>query len=228
MPRTRSPARLDDPDGDSAPLVIAKLGAFLVSEPFMSDTPDSLHFEEYRALRSTIRERGSLRVIVIAITFSAWAGALLAASALFTIPLFSLVPLTVLAAGFETVFALHVAIERIGRYIHAHYEPLSATTAGWEHAMTAFAASSGGVNPLFPAVFIAATLINLALGTLTSLDAGGDALARNPWEMLPYAALHAGFIIRVVMAGRFASGQRAADLREFERLRTPRRPDPIL
>ena len=100
----------------------------------MSDTPDSLHFEEYRALRSTIRERGSLRVIVIVITFSAWAGALLAASALFTIPLFSLVPLTVLAAGFETVFALHVAVERIGRYIHAHYEPLSATTAGWEHA----------------------------------------------------------------------------------------------
>ena len=92
--------------------------------------------------------------------------------------------------------------------------------------MTGFAASSGGVNALFPAVFIAATLLNLALGSLSSLDASGSTLARNPWEMLPYVALHTGFLVRVVMAGRFAAGQRAADLREFERLRTRR--DPIV
>ena len=38
-----------------------------------SDSPSPLSIEEYRALRATIRERGTARWIVIALTFVAWA-----------------------------------------------------------------------------------------------------------------------------------------------------------
>ena len=38
------------------------------------------------------------------------------------VPLATLVPLLVLAAAFECVFALHVGIERVGRYLQVFYE----------------------------------------------------------------------------------------------------------
>jgi len=75
-----------------------------------SDSPPSLAVEEYRALRATIRERGTARWIVIALTFVAW-GALSSVDRVFAAaPSLTLVPLVVLASGFETVFALHVGV----------------------------------------------------------------------------------------------------------------------
>ena len=71
--------------------------------------------EEYKALRSTIRERGTARPWMALCGFVAWAALLLATAALSAPPVASIVPLLVLAAAFECVFALHVGVERIGR-----------------------------------------------------------------------------------------------------------------
>ena len=191
----------------------------------MPETPESLRVEEFRALRATIRERGSVRQIVTLITFSAWAAAILTTSAFLPFTLFCLVPLTVLAAGFETTFALHTGVERIGRYIHVHYESASGhdgpPTAGapkWERIAARFAGPAGGVSPLMPALFIAAGLLNLTLGVFTGLDADGSVLAQGLGDVAPIGALHAGFLVRVVVAHRFAATQRERDQREFERL----------
>ena len=184
----------------------------------MPESPESLRVEEFRALRATIRERGSLRLIVTLITFSAWAAAILTTSVLLPFTLFSLVPLTVLAAGFEATFALHTGVERIGRYIQIHHEPATAGQAHWERTAMRFAGSSGGVRPLMPALFIAAGLLNLTLGVISGLDAETGPLAQDLLAVAPVAALHAGFLVRVVMAQRFSDTQRERDRREYERL----------
>ena len=188
----------------------------------MPELPELLRVAEFRALRATIRERGSLRLIVILITFSGWAAFLLTTAALFTVSIFCLVPLTVLAAGFEVVFALHTGVERIGRYIQVHHEPSSVGQAHWERTAERFAGASGGLSPLFPVLFLSAALLNLALGIVNSFDVGLDvaspALAPNLLELLPLAALHLGFGLRVVLAHRFAATQRPRDRAEFERL----------
>jgi hypothetical protein len=184
----------------------------------MPELPELLRQDEFRALRATIRERGSLRLIVTVVTFSAWAAFLLTTCALFSVSLFCLVPLTVLAAGFEVVFALHTGVERIGRYIQVHHEPASAGQAHWERTAELFKGLSGGISALFPALFLTAGLLNLALGVLSSLDVESPVLAQNPVELLPLTALHLGFILRVLFAHRFASTQRERDRREFERL----------
>jgi hypothetical protein len=185
---------------------------------FVTDRSDSFRLEEYRALRATIRQRGSIRLIIASLTFSAWAAAILIVTALSTIPLVGLVPLIVLAAGFEIVFALHVGVERIGRYLQLHYEQTSEGPF-WEHTAMRFSARGGGIHPLLPTLFLAAGLVNLALGTLLQLDVLDAASVQSPAEWIPFVALHVVFYIRVLQAIRFSSGQRAADLHEFERLR---------
>ena len=74
----------------------------------MSFDRSSLRVEEYRALRATVRERGTTRLIVSAITFVSWATLAVVVYAVSAIPLIAVFPLFVLVAGFEVVFATHV------------------------------------------------------------------------------------------------------------------------
>ena len=184
----------------------------------MSDVHNLLRVEEYRALRTTIQQRGSLRVILAVATFSVWAVTILLASSRFVLPYFSLVPLIVLVAGFEAVFALHIGVERIGRYIQTHHEPASDGQARWEESAMVFRGPGAGANPLFPAVFIGATLINLTLGMLFSFDETMAFSRADRAEWIPVALLHVVVLIRVVLATRFAASQRARDLAEYRRL----------
>src|SRR5262245_42153755 len=138
----------------------------------MSDT-NLLAVEEYRALRATIRERGTLRLFVTVLTFVAWSAGALAVPALFTFPVLMLVPLTMLIAGFEVVFAAHVGVERIGRYLYVHYETPESRTPGWEHAISQLgprANSGSGLDALFAIVFILAALLNLVPALLMTAD----------------------------------------------------------
>lgn len=184
----------------------------------MSDVQNSLRVEEYRALRATIQQRGTVRVIVAVLTFSVWAVTILLVSMRFGLPFFSLIPLMVLFAGFEAVFALHIGVERIGRYIQAHHEPASSGQARWEQTAMEFRRPGAGANPLFVTVFIGATLINLTLGLLNGLDETEPFSFANSGEWLPVALLHFVVIARVAMASRFAATQRALDLDEYRRL----------
>src|SRR5687767_15620404 len=97
-------------------------------------TPDSQRQLEYAALRATIRERGTVRMALVPVIFISWAAIAVATAAVITVALSTVVPLMVLVAGFEGVFALHTNVERIGRYLQVFHED----SGGWEHVAMEF------------------------------------------------------------------------------------------
>ena len=163
--------------------------------------------EEYRALRATIRERGTARMVLVPLIFVAWAATAVATTAVITVAVSTLVPLMVLAAGFEAVFALHVNVERVGRYLQVFHE----SPGAWEHVAMRFGQRfpGSGPDPLFSRLFILAVSLNflpVALG------------AEVP-EVVFLAILNLIFLNRIRLARQFAAGQRAADLTRFESIR---------
>jgi hypothetical protein len=123
---------------------------------------------------------------------------------------FGLVPLVVLVAGFELVFALHVGVERIGRYVAVFYEA-APEMPKWETAIAAFGRSAARqttqTHVLLATEFILATGINL----LFAIQPHGYALP----ESLAMAVFHAAFIARVAQAVRQAARQREMDAAAF-------------
>ena len=72
---------------------------------------------EYEALRSTIRERGSVRMCLILVGVLAWGVLTLALNASEFDRAATLVPLMVLTTTFEISFFIHTGVERWGRYL---------------------------------------------------------------------------------------------------------------
>lgn len=163
--------------------------------------------DEYTALRATIRERGTARMYLVPLIFVGWAGTAVATAAVITVAISTLVPLLVLVAGFEALFALHVNVERIGRYLQVFHEG----DTGWEHVAMTFGQRFPGTgpDPLFSRVFVLATSVNFLPAAL-----GGEIP-----ELVVLAVLHVLFINRIRVARAFAAGQRAADLERFTALR---------
>ena len=180
--------------------------------------------EEYRALRATIRERGTTRVWIFLAGLAAWAASTIATTALAAPRLATLFPLLVLAAGFESIVSLHTGVERIGRYLQVFFEDeelaessrrdapgSSRITAAWERVAMAYGRTyHGGSDPLFTAHFILATVLNF-LPVLLSEPV--------PVEVIVIGAAHILFIGRVVIARHHAGRQRATDLECFQRIR---------
>ncbi len=168
---------------------------------------------EYTELRATIRERGTARVWVFVVDLIAWAGLTLAIASLAAPPLSALVSLVVLAAGFEAVFALHVGVERVGRYVQIAHEVHG---RGWEHAAMSFGRPKGAVrvDPLFAIPFALAAVLNL----LPALLAGP-----TREELIFVGGAHALLLLRIVAARTAATRQRAVDLARFEQLRSDER-----
>ena len=161
--------------------------------------------EEYKALRATIRERGTARPWVALCGFVAWAALTTATAALAAPPVASIVPLLVLASAFECVFALHIGVERVGRYLQVFYEDR------WEQTAMAFGRPAGavGLDPLFSIPFLVAVLINMM-----------PALIQGPTtqELVFVAGAHGLFVVRVVAARAAAGKQREIELRRFQEL----------
>jgi hypothetical protein len=157
--------------------------------------------EEYRALRATIQARGTARSWAFLVGMTAWAFAALA-TLLMSLPLATLFPLLVIAATFEVVFALHVGVERIGRYLQVFHED------GWERQAMAFGPplAGTGADPLFSLLFGLATVCNFA-----------PVLLAEPVrvEMAVLGGVHFLFLLRIVIARQAARNQRAADLERF-------------
>ena len=193
-----------------------------------SDQWSPLAVEEYRALRATIRERGTVRWIVIALTFVAWAAI---TAATFWGPIAALsapLTLTLLAASFETVFGLHVGAERVGRYIQARYESGDGLP-GWEHEAMAIGVETHlatGSDPLCIVMYALATILNaVPMGLVTSRY--GSMLDLPLLIAIVTVVFHAAFLWRLTRARRFARRQRAEDLRFFTRHRpAPKSNDP--
>ena len=167
--------------------------------------------EEYKALRATIRQRGSVRTCVFVAGLAAW-GLLSMATNFVSIPLITLLPLVLLSGVFEAVFAVHVGVERIGRYLQVFYEDR------WEQTSMAFGAplTGTGSDPLFVVYFGLATLCNFM-----------PVLQAEPVrvELAVIGGAHALFIIRLVVARQVASRQRAADLERFRQIKNDHRGD---
>jgi hypothetical protein len=182
----------------------------------------ALSLEEYRALRATIRERGTVRLVLAVVTFVAWAAMILLVQTVVAVPAFALVPLVVLAAGFEAVFAAHVGVERVGRYLQAFYEPGPPSLPMWEHVAMAGVPHPGSgarLDALFAGLFAAATLINLVPVVLLSSGVAPDLPGGLPMELGFYGLVHLLFLWRLLSAWRFASGQRRRDFEHFRSLR---------
>ncbi len=167
----------------------------------------SLTEAEYTALRQTIASRGTARMALVPVTFIGWAVVAATLTVLGGQPATSLFPLAVLAGGFEAIHALHVGVERIGRYLQVFYE---STPGGptWETTAMSVgpALPGGGVDPLFTALFACGTLVNLI-----------PAIVSSPTrvELLVIGVLHAGLIARFVRARGAATRQRAVDLESY-------------
>ena len=174
---------------------------------------------EYTELRATIRERGTARICIFAAGLAAWGALTVATAALAATPLATLLPLLVLAAVFEAVFALHIGVERVGRYLQVFYEtagggmePGTPLTRSWEHAAMRFGRPRGAVaaDALFTIVFVLAGVFNLA-----------PALILDPTrsEQAFVGGAHALFFVRLIAARAGARTQRAIDLARFSELR---------
>jgi hypothetical protein len=161
--------------------------------------------QEYRSLRETIQSRGSLRVGIFVATAIAWAALSLWSWTSVAGGLVGLLPLFVLVAGFEAVLALHTGVERVGRYVQRMFESGGPSAPAWEHVAVVMGPkwlAPGGLDPLFSLVFILATWLNFIPAA-----AGADSL-----QLTIATVAHSAFVIRVVLARRFAARQRAADI----------------
>jgi hypothetical protein len=170
---------------------------------------------EFAALRHTIAIRGTVRPVLLLAAVLGWGAGVLVLLLFADLPIAAAVPLIVLAAGFEGIHALHVGVERIGRYLQTEYEegPEAQPGPRWETAATAFgpALPGGGVDPLFTALFVACTLVNIATALV---------LEPTSTELAVILALHMAFITRVVWARVTAGRQRSVELGRLRSART--------
>ena len=161
--------------------------------------------EEYTALRATITQRGSVRTCVFVLGLAIWCMVALAATFI-SIPMVTILPLVLLAGTFEAVFALHVGVERVGRYLQVFHEDR------WEQTAMAFGAPLAGTgsDPLFAVFFGLAAVCNFV-----------PVLLAEPVrvELATIGTAHALFIVRLIVARQVASRQRAADLERFQSIR---------
>lgn len=172
-------------------------------------TPREL--EEYKALRATIRERGTARHWLLVVGLAVWSAVTVAAGSLGAAPVTTLVPLLLLGGTFEAIFALHTGVERVGRYLQVFYESTPGEAA-WEHAAMAYgrAFGGGGIDALFSPVFWMATLFNFTPVLLTGPPA-------VDWAVV--GGVHVLFMVRVAVARRQSGRQRGVDLERFAHLK---------
>ena len=155
-------------------------------------------------------------MVLLPVIFIGWAATAVATAAVITVAVSTLVPLLILVAGFESIFALYVNIERIGRYLQVFHE---GEAPGWETVAARLGSTFPGSapDPLFARFFVLATSVNFLPAALG-------------WENIPelvvLAVLHLLFINRVRLAKAFAAAQRDKDLERFLTLRREIEPDP--
>jgi hypothetical protein len=169
----------------------------------------SLTETEYAVLRQTIATRGTVRMALLPMTLIGWAAV---GGAFGSEPHRLVLSLGVLVAGFEAIHALHVGVERIGRYIQVYYEA-AADSPRWETTAMAVgpALPGGGIDPLFTIVFVAATIANLIPAMTVHF---------TRLELPLLALLHLLFVVRLVRARGAAARQRAVDLETFRAIRS--------
>jgi len=155
----------------------------------------AMSVDDHQVLRVTIQQRDTARMVLIPLIFIGWAATAVATAAVITVAVSTLVPLLILVAGFEAVFALHVNVARISQYLKVNH-----ATEGWQAADFYHRGGRKGPDPLFSRLFVLATSVNFLPAALG-------------WENLPeltiLAALHLLFINRVRLGRAFAATENA-------------------
>jgi hypothetical protein len=118
----------------------------------------------------------------------------------------------ILAAGFEAIHALHVGVERIGRYLQVYYE-VSNDGPQWETTCMLVGPSlpGGGVDPLFTMLLGGAAIANV----IPLL-----AVMPSPVVLAIVGLLHALFLVRLVRARWAAARQRTVELESYRAIRS--------
>jgi hypothetical protein len=167
----------------------------------------SLAESEYTVLRHTIASRGTARITLLPVTLIGWALVAGTLAVLGNNPAMSLFSLAILAGGFEAIHALHVGVERIGRYIQVFYEG-TGDVPRWETTAMSIgpALPGGGVDPLFTVIFALVTLLNLMAAIVPS---------PTRLELAVIGLMHGAFLLRLVRGRWAASRQRAVDLESY-------------
>jgi hypothetical protein len=172
----------------------------------------TLSESEFTILRQTISSRGTTRIVLLPVTLLGWSA--LACQLLFVsdVPLASLFSLAVLVAGFEAIHALHVGVERIGRYVQVYYES-SEGGPRWETTAMKVgpALPGGGIDPLFTLVFVCATVINLIPALLP---------APGRVQLSVLGLLHVAFLVRLLRARGASARQRAVELETYRAIKS--------
>ena len=170
----------------------------------------SLSDAEYTVLRQTIAARGTARMVLFPVTMIAWAALALVDLTFADAPLAALYPLAVLVGGFEAIHALHVGVERVGRYLQVYYESLE-TGPRWETTVMSVGPSlpGGGIDPLFSIVFVCAAFVNIVPALALQVA------KPTATELGVIGVLHLAFVVRVVRARGAAARQRAVELESF-------------
>ena len=177
----------------------------------------SLTESEFRSLRQTITQRGTVRMTLLPVTLLGWALLSVLLLLFGEFPAAVIFPLAVLVGGYEAIHALHVGAERIGRYLQVYYED-APDAPRWETTAMSVgpALPGGGIDPLFSVVFVSASLANLI-----------PAFTPEPTrpELAVLLPIHFAFIVRVVRARGAAARQRAVELESYRAIKaqTPTR-----
>ena len=175
-------------------------------------SPVSMTESEFATLRQTIATRGTVRIVLLPVTFLGWSMLVTVWLLYGDLPIAALLSLAVLVGGFEAIHALHAGVERIGRYVQVYYEGGSEGPQ-WETTAMAVGPSlpGGGIDPLFTVVFLCATLVNVTAVLVPQPTA---------LELGVILALHALFVVRIVRARLAAARQRAVELESFRAIQS--------
>ena len=166
---------------------------------------------EYGVLRQTIATRGTMRMVLFPVVMLGWAGLAASMMAFADLPVLAIFSLGVLVGGFEAIHALHVGVERIGRYVQVFYEG-SIDAPRWETTAMAVgpALPGGGIDPLFTLVFASATVVNMIAAMVPHV---------TRLELMVVVGLHLAFVIRLARARGAAARQRAVELETFKAIK---------
>jgi hypothetical protein len=173
---------------------------------------------EFADLSAAIRLRVTLAPALLVAVILGWAGLTLWVFTTDVVSAATLVPLVVLAAGFEAVHALHVSAGRLARYLQVEYEepaPVAPAVAPqWQTTALLYGQrfAPSGSNLLFSALFFLATIVNYVPA----------AVSGTPQELAGVGFAHALFAVRILVAGRRAARLHREDLDRFRVLRDAR------
>jgi hypothetical protein len=181
-------------------------------------TPDPIQLEEFRALTAMIRERTTMRALMMVIAWVGWAALALAIMLVVPAPLLLLVPLVLLLAAFEANLKMVRTTDLMTTYLRVTCEE-DRGVAGWHTVSANLARRGAGTrdDSLFFWTFMAFIAASYLCVVLASGETA-EATARNRQDAIDLAlvtAVHLAIAVRFAIARRWLQTVRRSDRDRF-------------